>query len=1763
MANHAKIRALSLLVSSVLVLGTLGTVPAFADDADAPVVVTESTSQPDEASAPIEPEQTPDATPEPTPDATPEPTNATDEPDDRAEGDAGSGADFAVVANGDAQTVTLAGSIVTLSSESHSETQSAAPSTERIFHVAGLGYVVLDFSAIDPSLVVDGALTVSLEVPSTLDLSGAPDEKFRVLADYSLLGAIAVTTVDKRSASLKSLVNQTPATAAVHRIYAVLVTPGDISGTTAAPNQTAAKVQAAVNHVSNYWSAQSGGAVTFAYKGTVPHYKSSYLCASTTTGATGLWNQAAAAAKSSLGYVEGPNSHLVLFFPSSSGNPCLGPIGLATVGGNINAGGPAWVIGTDAPGEKSTLAHELGHNLSFGHANWADCTSATPAPGVYGTTGCTNREYSDIYDVMGFGVDGFTGGSLSSPQAIRSGLWPTTAYTDAPVGTTSVHTLADVGSYAGKRAVTLEDSQGVRYFVEFRNFAGPHDSQYSAVGCTNPAATEICMPTGPGVRILRMAQGYRYSAYLKGAPGDDSLLIGRTVGGVKKTAFGLNESFTTAGVTIKVTGLTATSATVSITRPKVTVSSGAVRIVGQSDWPWAAGETLTAHVGTSWKATKYSYTWYRKGKVIKGATKASYTLTGADVGQSIKVRVTGSGTGAPKAVTDPSSAYSGYGPIVKGTLVRGTVSISAGAQGLTAQPVDWHTPSTAFSYQWLRAGAAIKGATKATYVPTLADNGVPVSVRLAGSKSGYTTVTPVVSPTVTQKSEVSGTTTLTISGVPKVGVPLSVNSLAYLANGAAASPVTRLYQWYRSGVVIAGATAATYTPVAADFGKTITVRVIGGKSGFPLLTHTSGATGVVVKGTIAISAAYPVVTKNNLVLGAAFPAGALTEPGTVTTWQWLRDGAAIAKATKAAYTLTSTDYNKQISVRATVTKLNYDTVVRTSLTANHSLLASSTAPTIAGTPQVGLQLTAVAPTYSTIPNAGGATSVAYQWYRAGVVIKGATASSYPLVAADFGKKITVRTIGIKAGYLSPVGVSLPTVAVAKGIIAGSKSTATVTKNAAGTVLTADPTTGAITEPGVAYAYQWYRGGAAIAKATKKAYTLTAADRSKTLHVRIIVTKLNYTSVVLLSTPTDYSVIRSAAPSYTGFVRVGELLTVNSATYTTHDLAPFDPAPAYQWFRSGVAIPGATGTTYRLVAADYAKLVTVRVTATRAGYLPYVVASAATKVGLGVMTGPNVAPTVSAAGMTLTTTGGSVGEPGVVYGYQWFRSGVAIPKATKTSYTLTALDAGKKVAVRKLATKTAYTAVALLSVETNYSVQRTAAPVVAVLTGGVRVGGTVGVSASTYFTLDGPVGGSPTYQWYRNGVAITGQTSAVYAVTAVDLAKSLSVRVVASEPGYLPYVVTTAAVKVAPGVIATAPANPPVVNLSKDDETLVVTAALPAGSVTEPGAKVTWQWFRAGVAIPKATSATFRLSAVDYNKVVTARATVTKAAYTTLTVNSAPVNSSVVADSAVPVITGNVAVNLTLGIAPRGYTNGGSETRQWLRAGVDIPGAIGATYTLTPADKGKAISVRVRAGSYGFLPSITTSAPTQLVGDFAMAGGSSTTAVPAPKQDGVLPITASDTVVTEPGTVKAHQWYRSGVAIAKATAATYTPVVADFGKLISVRVFYTKPGYTSVVRWSTGVAVSVVAAGKPTISSTLPKRGKPVTVSTPTFSSPEGNPITVTYQWYRNGTAISGATAATYKPVTADKGKKLTARVVAASVGLVPAVLMSAATKALK
>ncbi|MFC7765238.1 hypothetical protein [Leucobacter soli] len=154
----------------------------------------------------------------------------------------------------------------------------------------------------------------------------------------------------------------------------------------------------------------------------------------------------------------------------------------------------------------------------------------------------------------------------------------------------------------------------------------------------------------------------------------------------------------------------------------------------------AVGQKLTAKAG-SWGPTgvKLSYQWLRNGKAISKATKSSYTLTASDRGKKISLRVTGALAGAePLARTSKSTSAVKYGALKSATpKVSGTAKAK---KTLKAKAGSWGPKGVKLSYQWLRNGKKISGATKSSYKVSSKDRGKKISVKVTGKLSGYSTV---------------------------------------------------------------------------------------------------------------------------------------------------------------------------------------------------------------------------------------------------------------------------------------------------------------------------------------------------------------------------------------------------------------------------------------------------------------------------------------------------------------------------------------------------------------------------------------------------------------------------------------------------------------------------------------------------------------------------------------------------------------------------------------------------------------------------------------------------------------------------------------------------------------------------------------------------------------------------------------------------------------------------------------------------------------
>jgi hypothetical protein len=436
-------------------------------------------------------------------------------------------------------------------------------------------------------------------------------------------------------------------------------------------------------------------------------------------------------------------------------------------------------------------------------------------------------------------------------------------------------------------------------------------------------------------------------------------------------------------------------------------------------------------------ANTVKYQWYRDGVAIANATKAKYTLTTADNGHGIKLRIVTShgAVGSRTFTTDvrytDEQDYSieidpGHEPY------QSTNTWTLGSQGGLYGTGQFQTPDGLImdhqiKIQWLRAGVAIAGATSDTYTIQAADYNKILSVRYIVGKVGYTPLMGVTTGQLVGKGITLGNSdgytdaSVTIEPGPGVGtLKAQINDLTPPTPTPAYT-----YRWYRGSTAITGATASTYKLVSADKGAQISVKVVMTRTNFvvPVTTLQSPSADYAIYADPAVPTTASGVTSVGQVLHATPPSTFYDDPGlsTVATgltviYTWYRSGAAISGATAADYTLTASDLGKTITVRATATKAGR--------------LAAASPPSLASSPitigtidvgslgaQTSLNLSTRKATVTFTGTAGTPSlTKTYQWYRNGVAISGATASSFVLATTDTNKSITVRVRLSRTGF---------------------------------------------------------------------------------------------------------------------------------------------------------------------------------------------------------------------------------------------------------------------------------------------------------------------------------------------------------------------------------------------------------------------------------------------------------------------------------------------------------------------------------------------------------------------------------------------------------------------------------------------------------------------------------------------------------------------------------------------------------------------------
>lgn len=359
------------------------------------------------------------------------------------------------------------------------------------------------------------------------------------------------------------------------------------------------------------------------------------------------------------------------------------------------------------------------------------------------------------------------------------------------------------------------------------------------------------------------------------------------------------------------------------------------------------------------------------------------------------VVLTGSSTTAPPSA--PTEVIAGSAVIV---------GIAQVDQKVLAVPSGW-SAGASFSYQWLIDGTPITGATGTQYTPVAADVGKALTVSITGSLAGASDATRVSGPLTVATAQLTAATPV-ISGVAQVDQKVTADA------GVWTDATALSYRWLRNGKPIAGATNASYTLTADDAGTILVVEVTGSKPGYD--SQLRNSTPVFVSaGSLTANSPVSAPTINGVaqpdhvirINPGAWPAGVKL------SYRWLRDGRPITGAAAASYRVTGSDAGHGLTAQVFANKTGYTTTIATSPTvvvAKGTLTSSR--PRVSGTAKVGKKLTAKPGRWS------AGVRFSYRWRANGKNIAKGTHATLTLTKKLRGKKISVKIVATKTGYVT-------------------------------------------------------------------------------------------------------------------------------------------------------------------------------------------------------------------------------------------------------------------------------------------------------------------------------------------------------------------------------------------------------------------------------------------------------------------------------------------------------------------------------------------------------------------------------------------------------------------------------------------------------------------------------------------------------------------------------------------------------------------------
>ena len=756
----------------------------------------------------------------------------------------------------------------------------------------------------------------------------------------------------------------------------------------------------------------------------------------------------------------------------------------------------------------------------------------------------------------------------------------------------------------------------------------------------------------------------------------------------------------------------------------------------------------------------FTYQWERQDLTtsaetdIPGATGTTYEVTSDDRDGAVRVSVSFSDDAENSetltsywllTMTPPNTPATGV-PVISGTAqVGGTLTADtsriADADGLT---------NVTYGYQWISSDGTtdtdISGETDAAYTLVADDVGRTIKVRVTftDDAENETTLTSTATDEVDfavqqQTANNPATGWPTISGTAQVGEMLTADTSG-IADDDGLDNATFRYRWLADDADITGATASTYSLVAADEGKTIKVRVIVTDDAENETTLTSAATAVVAApeppakpaGLSATVVSHDAVAlawddpQDDAITGYVIlrrdreihPVGTfVTITGDTGSVDTTYTDDTVEPEKEYVYRIKAINEHRGVSEESDWVRADTPAVPVPDKPTGLSAAVSHDTVTLTWDDPQDDSITGyvilrrdreihLVGTFVTITGDTGSTDTTYT----DETVEPDKEYVYRIKAINEYGKVSERSDWVRG--FTPAAPQPDSPATGKPTISG---TAQVSEE-----LTAD-TSGIADADGltnVTYSYQWLGDDTDIAGATSSTYTLVDDDEGQTIKVRVTVTDDAENETTLTSAATEAVAAApqpdspaTGQPTISGTARVGEMLTADTSGIADDD-GLNNVTYSYQWLGDDTDIAGATSSTYTLVADDEGQTIKVRVIVTDDLGNETTLTSAATEaVDAKRNTAATGRPTISGTvrvGETLTADTTGIGDAdgltNVSYSYQWVVTDggayIDISGETGATYTLVSADRGLHILVRVSFTDDAGKREKLASAETE-------------------------------------------------------------------------------------------------------------------------------------------------------------------------------------------------------------------------------------------------------------------------------------------------------------------------------------------------------------------------------------------------------------------------------------------------------------------------------